>query len=102
VVIAISYSGRTREVVEALTLAKKKGAVTMSITQFGESPLTEIADINLYVAAVENNFRSGAMASRIAQLTLIDALFIGVACGRYDEVITALNETRESVKDRKL
>ncbi|ABR50271.1 transcriptional regulator, RpiR family [Alkaliphilus metalliredigens QYMF] len=101
VAIGISYSGRTKEIVEAMKVAKKKGAKTIAITQFGDSPLAGSADIKLYTAAVENNFRSGAMASRIAQLTVIDSLFIGVACRRYDEVIEHLYETREVVKDRK-
>ncbi|SCZ01910.1 transcriptional regulator, RpiR family [Alkaliphilus peptidifermentans DSM 18978] len=101
VAIGISYSGRTKEVVDALRIAKEKGATTICITQFGDSPILSAADIKLLTASSENNFRSGAMASRIAQLTVIDSLFIGVACKRYDEVIDHLEETRKAVKGMK-
>lgn len=97
VAIAISNSGRTKDVIKALTVAKEKGATTISITQYGNSPILKVSDITLYTANVENNFRSGAMASRIAQLNIIDSLFIGVACLRYDDVIEKLKMTREAV-----
>lgn len=101
VAIGISHSGRTKEVVDALQVAKEKGTTTICITQFGDSPIVNTSDIKLFMASSENNFRSGAMASRIAQLTVIDSLFMGVACRRYDEVMETLIKTREGVKDRK-
>lgn len=100
VAIGISNSGRTKDVVDTLKVAKDKGATTISITQYGQSPILQYSDITLFTAHVENNFRSGAMASRIAQLNVIDSLFIGVACKRYDEVITHLENTREAVKNK--
>lgn len=101
VAIGISHSGRTREVVDNLSIAKERKATTISITQYGRSPIQEVSDIVLFTASVENNFRSGAMASRIAQLFVIDSLFIGVACKRYDEVIEHLETTREALEDKK-
>lgn len=100
VAIGISNSGRTKDVVDALKAAKDKGATTICITQYGHSPILQYSDVTLFTAHVENNFRSGAMASRIAQLNVIDSLFIGVACKRYDEVITHLENTREAVKNK--
>ncbi|SHK52641.1 transcriptional regulator, RpiR family [Paramaledivibacter caminithermalis DSM 15212] len=97
VAIAISNSGRTKDVIKALSIAKEKGATTIAITQYGQSPVVKVSDITLFTANVENNFRSGAMASRIAQLNIIDSLFIGVACKRYDDVIRHLKVTREVV-----
>lgn len=41
------------------------------------------------------------MASRIAQLLVIDSLFIGVACKRYDEVIEHLKVTRGALEDKR-
>ncbi len=101
VAIGISYSGRTMEVIDLLRIAKEKGATTIAITKYGSSPIEEVSDIVLYTASVENNFRSGAMASRIAQLLVIDSLFIGVACKRYDEVIEYLRITREALAVKK-
>ncbi|MTI71235.1 MAG: MurR/RpiR family transcriptional regulator [Firmicutes bacterium] len=100
VAIGISNSGNTKDVIKCLNIAKSNGAKTISITQYGRSPILEASDITLFTAHVENNFRSGAMGSRIAQLNIIDSLFIGVACKRYDEVIKHLKDTREVLKDK--
>jgi DNA-binding MurR/RpiR family transcriptional regulator len=53
-------------------------------------------------AARETTFRSGATASRIAQLTVVDCLFIGVAQRHLDDAIGALDATREAVGTHRL
>ena len=97
VAIAFSHSGRTRETVELLHAARSGGAFTVAITNVEGSPATEHADEVLRTAVRETTFRSGAMASRIAQLTLVDYLFVGVARGSYDKTVQALKSTYESV-----
>ncbi len=101
VAIGISHTGRTKEVVDILGKAKENGATTICITQYGKSPIQKVSDIVLFTASVEDNFRSGALASRIAQLQIIDSLFIGVACKHYDEVIQYLKVTRDALEDKK-
>lgn len=101
VALGISNSGRTIDVIKALEIAKGNGAKTICITQFGNSPIVDVSDIKLFTACVENNLRSGAMASRIAQLNIIDSLFVGIACIRYEDVLNCLDRTREVVKDKK-
>ena len=54
-------------------------ATTIAVTNFPWSPITEVADYVLLTAARETAFRSGAMTSRIAQLTVVDCLFITLA-----------------------
>jgi hypothetical protein len=56
----------------------------------------------LTTAARETTFRSGAMASRIAQLAVIDCLFVGVAQRSYDRTTTALNRTYRAVQSRRV
>lgn len=101
VAIAISNSGRTIDVVKCLEMARGKGAKTICITQYGDSEILDVSDIKLFTACAENSFRSGAMASRIAQLNIIDSLFVGVACKNYDEVVDYLDSTREAVRNKK-
>jgi len=79
VAIAISHSGATTDVLEALRAAKERGATTVALTNFPRSPIATSADHTLTTAARETTFRSGSAASRIAQLTVIDCLFVGVA-----------------------
>ncbi|GLW99029.1 MurR/RpiR family transcriptional regulator [Microtetraspora sp. NBRC 16547] len=102
VAIGISHTGTTVDVLDALQLAADHGATTIAITNFHPSPITELADIVLKTAARETPFRFGAMGSRIAQLTVIDCLFVGVAAQRtYDETLTALEDTYRAISSRR-
>ncbi len=102
VAVAISHSGATTDTVEALRVAKEHGATTVAITNFPRSPITSVADHVLTTAARETTFRSGATASRIAQLTVIDCLFIGVAQQHLDDAMAALDATRDAVNGHRL
>ncbi|MDT7787112.1 MAG: hypothetical protein QOF58_5531 [Pseudonocardiales bacterium] len=102
VAVGISHTGSTVETVEALRVARETGATTVALTNFPRSPITEVADHVLTTAARETTFRSGAMASRIAQLTVIDCLFIGVAQHHVDSAKTALEATYEAVSGHRL
>ena len=93
-VIAISHSGRSRDLVFAVQRARERGALTIGITQFGRQPLVATCDVTLFTSSRETAFRSEAMASRIAQHALLDSLFIGVALGRYESAVANLETAR--------
>jgi DNA-binding MurR/RpiR family transcriptional regulator len=97
VVIGFSHSGQTREVCELLRVAHAGGATTVAITNVRESPVTRDADLTLLTSVRETTFRSGAMASRIAQLTIVDYIFVGVARTTYEASVQALRTSRESL-----
>lgn len=99
VAIGISHSGSTQDVVEALAAAKNAGATTIAITNFSGAPIVEYADIVLTTAARETAFRSGALASRTAQLAVVDFLFVGVARTSLEATTEALRRTHEAVRD---
>ncbi|BAK15020.1 transcriptional regulator [Solibacillus silvestris StLB046] len=98
VVFAISYSGETKEVINALTVAKENQATIITMTQNKRNTIQSFADSALYVVSNEADIRSSATASRIAQLTLIDILYTGIATLNYDKSIVALNRTLEVIK----
>jgi len=102
VAVGISHTGATADTVEALRVARERGATTVALTNFPRSPISEVADHVLTTAARETTFRSGAMASRIAQLTVIDCLFIGVAQKHLDSARNALESTYEAVGGHRL
>src|SRR5215472_4673582 len=79
VAVGLSHTGTTVDTIDALTEARAHGATTVAITNFPWSPITEVADYVLLTAARETAFRSGAMTSRIAQLTVVDCLFVTLA-----------------------
>lgn len=69
-----SHSGSSRDVVEALEAAKKRGATIVCITNYARSPITRVADICLFTASEETKFRILGLASRIAQLAIVDSI----------------------------
>ena len=97
VAIGISHSGTTKETIESLAKARSRGATTIAITNFPLSRLVGTADIVLTTAARETSLRSGATASRIAALTVVDCLYIAVAHRDLDRATKAVAETRAAV-----
>jgi DNA-binding MurR/RpiR family transcriptional regulator len=85
VAFAISHSGRTEEVIFALSKAKERGATTICLTSNNRGEVLQHADIKLITAARETSFRSQAMASRIAHLSVVDALYVNLALRHYDQ-----------------
>ena len=101
VLVAISHSGTTTDVLEPVTLAADRGATTVGLTNFGGSPLAAAAGVVLTTAARELPLRSAATASRIAQLAVVDCLFVGVAQRSYDAAGALLRGTYEAVQGRR-
>lgn len=97
VAIGVSHSGVTPEVLHFLTVAAAGGARTLAITNAAGSPLAEQADFVLATSARESGFRSGALGSRIAQLMVVDCLFIGLAQATYEESTAAVRATYRAV-----
>jgi len=97
VAIGISHSGTTRETIESIAMAKANGARTVAITNFPLSPLAQAVDLVLTTAARETALRSGATASRIAALTVVDCLYIAVAQRNVRSARKAVKSTREAL-----
>ncbi len=102
VAIGISHSGLTVETNHALEVARDAGARTVAVTNFPESPLASRAALVLSTAARETRYRSGAMSSRIAQLALVDFLFVRIAQRLYDSMGESLRRTYDAVQSHRL
>lgn len=84
VAIGVSHSGSTKSTVEALEKAKTSGAATICITGYDKSPITQVADICLASESSETALSNMGMFSRIAQMSVLDALYVGVAFRRLE------------------
>ncbi|WP_449603696.1 MurR/RpiR family transcriptional regulator [Paenibacillus sp. Marseille-Q9583] len=98
VVFAVSYSGETPETIDALACAKGSGASTIALTSYGSSTLATLADIPLFSSSLEKGMRRGDMASRIAQLHIIDILFTGMVSTRFGDFIPRLEQSYLNVQ----
>ncbi|MFQ6067797.1 MAG: MurR/RpiR family transcriptional regulator, partial [bacterium] len=79
VAVGVSHSGSTEDTLKPLKLAKENGATVICITNYINSPIAKLADIKLITSFREIIFRIAAMAARVAQLTIIEALYVNVA-----------------------
>lgn len=97
VFIAISMSGKTKDVLELSRFAQKKGAKVVAITNIGKSPLYKEADIRLCTPVVESDYRIGTIPSRMTQLTIIDALYLSVFQAKGETILEQFHEARNEV-----
>jgi DNA-binding MurR/RpiR family transcriptional regulator len=101
VAIAFSHGGETAETVRALEVVGDAGALTVAVTSAEDSPLALVADVVLLSQAKESPFRMAAMSSRIAQLALIDVLFVRIVQHRGEPVAVSLQRTHDAVAPRR-
>lgn len=93
VAVIISYSGETRDALIIADIAKKASATLIAITKYGKNSLSAQADINLPTFSNETLIRSGAMSSRISQLTIIDILYTALVSNHYSELKPYLDKS---------
>ena len=101
VVVAISSTGRTIDLISSVELAREAGAAVIAIAPPG-SPLAQHCTVPLEIAVDEDTDVYTPMTTRLAQLTLIDALSIGVALRLGPELAARLERARDSLRDKRL
>ena len=97
VCVAVSHTGATRETVATVRAARDAGATTIAVTSFSLSPISRLADVVLVTGGPELSFRHEAMASRLAHLSLLDALYVAVAMRSQQSARTALDAATEVI-----
>lgn len=74
VALAVSHSGQTAEIVDAMELAKRRGAATICVTSYGDSRLARLCQAALVTASSEAERRQEAVAARLTHMMVLDAL----------------------------
>ncbi len=101
VAIGISHSGSSRDIVEALQIARSKGAKTIAVTNRGRSPIIKQSDIVLNTASDETQYRILALNSRISQLALIDSLYYYIVYSLDENAKKAIDDTEQALMSKK-
>lgn len=86
VAIAVSFSGRTKDLIEACELSREMGAKVISITRPGKNPIADLSDVNLPAASDEGLRRVTTMSSRISTMGMVDVLFACLASSMSEEI----------------
>ena len=100
VVIGISHSGKTKDVLQAMQLAKENGATTIAVTNHEKSPIFKVSDIVLQTVSDETNYRVLGLSSRIAQLAIIDTIYSYLVC-RLENAQELIAKTELALKSKK-
>lgn len=99
--IAFSYSGLTQEVLDCTVEAQRHNCPVVAVTKVdGSSKLATMADAVLGVAASEPLVRSGAMASRMAQLMVVDALYAAYVASDYERATHVIKQNYIEKQER--
>ncbi|EKN3360333.1 MurR/RpiR family transcriptional regulator [Yersinia ruckeri] len=98
VVVLISHTGRTKNLVEMARLARDNDATVIAITS-RDTPLAAEATLPLILDVPEDTDVYMPMVSRIAQLTLIDVLATGFTLRRGDKFRDNLKRVKEALKE---
>jgi RpiR family carbohydrate utilization transcriptional regulator len=102
--VVISNSGRSRDLLDAAEIARRKGATTIVITASG-SPLARTAtgsqQILLAADHPEDYDRYSPMVSRLLHLVIIDILTTGVALKLGEELRPMLAEIKRNLRTKR-
>ncbi|WP_336947600.1 MurR/RpiR family transcriptional regulator [Asaia sp. HN010] len=101
VAIGFSHSGRTGVVIDAMLRARQVGATTIAVTNYAESPLSEVADLVLCSTARGSPLLGENAAARVAQLNIMDAMFAALAQRDLDFAERNLQKTSEAVSEKR-
>ncbi|MDO6682017.1 MULTISPECIES: transcriptional regulator HexR [unclassified Oceanobacter] len=97
VIVAISYTGRTRDMVDIARIARSNGASVIGLTA-DQSPLAASSSVHLSFPTPEDTDKYMPMTSRIVQLVLLDVLATGVTLRRGVDFHAHLKKIKDSLK----
>lgn len=101
VVVAISNTGRTKDILDACKSALDGGARVIAITH-GNSPLARMASVGLFANVDEDTDIFSPMTSRVSHLAIGDILAVGVALARGPQLAEKLAEAKDVLERRRV
>lgn len=102
VAFIVSHTGRTTETLAAARKAKERGATIVALTSYFRTPLIDASDIPLVTATSETTFRAEAMSSRIAHLSVVDAIYVIMATRHFDSSKGILERTGKIIEEKRV
>ena len=97
VVLFISYSGATRDMLETLRTAKASGAKIILLTHYEDSPGAAMADVVLRCGAQESPLDSGSIPIKVAVLYVGEVLLLRYMLDDPEHTNEAQDRTSEAV-----
>lgn len=102
VAIAISYEGRSRNVIDCMKTAKENGATTIAITKMNKSPLLKYIDISLYISVSDLTVGRDKVTRRVADQFILDALYLGYITKKEANTVNQLKKIQDAINQNKV
>lgn len=99
-IIALSHSGSTAPVIDAVNIAKSSGAFIIGITNYSKSSVAQLADAVLLTACPERRVHFAQSNSMVAQSTILRSLYILAAARSGKKVGERVDDIEASVNAR--
>lgn len=100
VAIGISYTGTSVNTVDVLRSAKARGATTIAITNYVQTPLSRVADIMILTS--DRQFLHGNdIFSRTVHMAVVDMIYAGLMAIDYDKYSEKLDKSGRMIETRK-
>lgn len=94
IIIAVSQSGRSRQVIQSVEMAKEKGLKVIAITDYRQSPIAQLADCSLIANGKKETFDFYKNYSHLRGMAAIDAL---LECVTNRERIQEMNADKPEI-----
>ena len=102
VVLFVSYSGATRDMMDTLRLAKDNGAKVILLTHYDDAPGTALADVVLLCGAKESPLDSGSMPVKLAVLFVANVLVLRYTLDNQELVSLSRERTTKALGNKLL
>jgi DNA-binding MurR/RpiR family transcriptional regulator len=100
VALAISKSGSTRDIVEALRAARDGGATCVCITRYARSPVTRVAHLTLLAPARPATVAGLPVSGEVARFAILEML-VAAAAARVESSAATLARGRQAISARR-
>ena len=99
VVIAVSHTGATIKLLEAVRVAKRAGATVIVITSYAQSNLAKLGDVVLTGMGREVHYSSESVASRLIHMAITDVLYTAMARSNPESYHANIAKMRSVIAD---
>lgn len=97
-IVAISHTGETKEIIKTIEVAKENNVKVISITENSDSSIANLSDVSLGYVSGETILESGSISSKVAQFFIIDLIYTQVVKEKFSESIERKVKTTNAIK----
>ncbi|WP_421617234.1 MurR/RpiR family transcriptional regulator [Brevibacillus sp. TJ4] len=101
VAIGISHTGANRDVIEALSISRQNGTMTIGITAKEFSPITKMSEISLCTSPNEMLVLGEPFSSRMNMMYLVDILFLRIASLSNKNGMNSLQKVKDALEAKR-